>query len=88
MSVKKKVTVPVGGLLTRSPVSLGRHYSIVMSFSEVEGVKVAGCRYGPAEHGPCLGDELLGVGEAACAKMSELAPAEEFPDMRRKQGAA
>jgi hypothetical protein len=39
--------------------------------SEPQSVEVAGCLHGPAEYGPCLGHELLGVGEAARAKMSK-----------------
>ena len=47
-----------------------------MDLSEDEGVKIEGCLYGPAEHGPCLGEELLGVHEVTRTKVREDQPPE------------
>jgi hypothetical protein len=73
MSVKKKVTVPVGGLLTRSALLISRpHYSIVMDLSELEGIEFVRGLYRSAE--VSLGRELRGVHEVAGTKVREDQP--------------
>jgi hypothetical protein len=77
LSVNKKVTVPVGGLLTRSALLNSRpHYSIVMDLSEVEGIEFARVLTGPpktASAASCAGSTKWP--ERKCVRISRRTPA-------------